>query len=54
MLMHQTVPLQALFPAYIQPCEETMKETLIDIVCAIVLGLIFAGFALAYFDVLTY
>jgi hypothetical protein len=29
------------------------KETLIDIVFAIVLGLILAGFALAYFDVLT-
>jgi hypothetical protein len=31
-----------------------MKEKLIDIVFAIVLGLIFAGFALAYFDILTY
>jgi hypothetical protein len=31
-----------------------IKETLIDIVFAIVLGLIFAGFALAYFDILTY
>jgi hypothetical protein len=31
-----------------------MKETLIDIVFAIALGLVFAGFALAYFDILTY
>jgi hypothetical protein len=31
-----------------------IKETLIDIVFAIVLGLVFAGFALAYFDILTY
>jgi hypothetical protein len=30
-----------------------MKETVTDIVFAIVLGLILAGFALAYFDVLT-
>jgi hypothetical protein len=29
------------------------KEKLIDIVFAIVLGLILTGFALAYFDVLT-
>jgi len=45
---------QTLFPVHIQHSESnTMKETLIDIVFAIVLGLIFAGFALAYFDVLT-
>jgi hypothetical protein len=31
-----------------------MKEIVTDIVFAIVLGLIFAGFALAYFDILTY
>jgi hypothetical protein len=31
-----------------------MKETLIDICFAVALGLVFAGFALAYFDILTY
>jgi uncharacterized membrane protein YwzB len=30
------------------------NETLLDIFTAIALGLILAGFALAYFDVLTY
>lgn len=29
-----------------------MKEAILDIVLAVVLGLTFAGFALAYFDVL--
>jgi hypothetical protein len=31
-----------------------MKDTLFDILTAIALGLVLAGFALAYFDVLTY
>jgi hypothetical protein len=31
-----------------------MKETIKDIFTAILLGLVFAGFALAYFDILTY
>jgi hypothetical protein len=31
-----------------------MKETLIDVLFAIVLGLVLCGFALAYFDILTY
>jgi hypothetical protein len=31
-----------------------MKETMLDLMAAIVLGLTFAGFALAYFDILTY
>jgi hypothetical protein len=31
-----------------------MKETLIDVLFAIALGLVLAGFALAYFDILTY
>jgi hypothetical protein len=30
-----------------------MKEKIIDVLFAIALGLILAGFALAYFDVLT-
>jgi hypothetical protein len=30
-----------------------MKEKIIDVLFAIALGLVFAGFALAYFDVLT-
>jgi hypothetical protein len=34
--------------------EIEMKETLIDICFAVLLGLVFAGFALAYFDILTY
>lgn len=33
---------------------DTMKDTLFDILTAIALGLILAGFALAYFDILTY
>jgi O-antigen/teichoic acid export membrane protein len=56
MLMRVIVGPQArtLFQALFQHFESnTMKEKLIDIVFAIVLGLIFAGFALAYFDVLT-
>ena len=57
MLMRVIVGLQAqtLFQA-LSPHFEShiMKEKLIDIVFSIVLGLIFAGFALAYFDVLTY
>jgi hypothetical protein len=31
-----------------------MKTTLLDILTAIALGIILFGFALAYFDVLTY
>lgn len=31
-----------------------MKDTIKDITLAIVIGLTFAAFALAYFDVLTY
>jgi hypothetical protein len=31
-----------------------MKDTLFDILTAVLLGLVFAGFALAYFDILTY
>jgi hypothetical protein len=31
-----------------------MKDIIFDLLTAILLGLIFAGFALAYFDVLTY
>lgn len=31
-----------------------MKETLIDICFAVLLGLVLCGFALAYFDILTY
>ncbi len=31
-----------------------MKETLFDILTAIFLGLVLCGFALAYFDILTY
>ena len=31
-----------------------MKETLIDICFAVALGLVLCGFALAYFDILTY
>jgi hypothetical protein len=34
--------------------KDTMKETLIDVLFAIALGLVLAGFALAYFDILTY
>jgi hypothetical protein len=30
-----------------------MKDKIIDVLFAIALGLVFAGFALAYFDVLT-
>jgi hypothetical protein len=30
-----------------------MKEKIIDVLFAVALGLVFAGFALAYFDVLT-
>lgn len=33
---------------------DTMKETLFDILTAVALGLILCGFALAYFDILTY
>lgn len=33
---------------------DTMKDTLFDILTAIALGLILAGLALAYFDILTY
>jgi hypothetical protein len=31
-----------------------MKETILDLLTAVLLGLVLAGFALAYFDVLTY
>ena len=31
-----------------------MKDTLFDILTAVLLGLVLANFALAYFDVLTY
>ena len=31
-----------------------MKDTLIDVLFAVVLGLVLCGFALAYFDILTY
>lgn len=31
-----------------------MKETLLDTLTAVALGLILCGFALAYFDILTY
>jgi uncharacterized membrane protein len=31
-----------------------MKTTLLDTLTAIALGLIFCGFALAYFEILTY
>lgn len=31
-----------------------MKETIFDILTAVALGLVLCGFALAYFDVLTY
>jgi hypothetical protein len=34
--------------------ETEMKEKLIDVCFAVALGLVFAGFALAYFDILTY
>ena len=34
--------------------ENEMKETLIDICFAVLLGLVLCGFALAYFDILTY
>ena len=33
---------------------DTMKDTILDILTAVALGLVFAGFALAYFDILTY
>lgn len=31
-----------------------MKETILDILTAILLGFVLCGFALAYFDILTY
>jgi hypothetical protein len=31
-----------------------MKDTILDILTAVALGLVLAGFALAYFDILTY
>lgn len=31
-----------------------MKETILDILTAVILGLVLCGFALAYFDILTY
>lgn len=31
-----------------------MKDTIIDVLFAVALGLVLCGFALAYFDVLTY
>jgi hypothetical protein len=33
---------------------DTMKDTLFDILTAVLLGLVLCGFALSYFDVLTY
>ena len=33
---------------------DTMKDTIFDILTAVLLGLVLAGFALAYFDILTY
>jgi len=33
---------------------DTMKETIFDILTAVALGLVLCGFALAYFDILTY
>jgi hypothetical protein len=34
--------------------ENQMKEIILDILTAILLGLVLCGFALAYFDILTY
>jgi hypothetical protein len=34
--------------------KDTMKENIFDVLTAIALGLVLAGFALAYFDILTY
>jgi hypothetical protein len=31
-----------------------MKDTILDILTAVALGLVLAGFALVYFDILTY
>jgi hypothetical protein len=33
---------------------DIMKDTIIDVLFAVALGLVLCGFALAYFDVLTY
>jgi uncharacterized membrane protein len=34
--------------------ETEMKETILDVLTAVLLGLVLCGFALAYFDILTY
>ena len=34
--------------------KQKMKDTIFDILTAVALGLVLCGFALAYFDVLTY